>query len=336
MDRRTFLRNVSLVAGAGALGGLLGCRGSTQAPGPTLPAGQGRAQPMAGTDGKVGKNRFDPAVTDGIDLAVATNAEPQAMVQAAVAALGGIEAFVHKGDVVIIKPNLAWHRQPEQAANTSPEVLAAVITMCQQAGAGEVLVQEHTCATPASVCFDMSGAQAVCEKLNVPLVSLENESMYRQVSFKQGVNIKQDKIGSDILDCDVLINVPICKHHTATNGSFAMKNLLGTNWDRGRYHREGKGSAGGDNLHRNIADLASAVRPTLNILDATRALVTEGPQDGVVKPLHTVAAAVDIVALDAFAAQLIGLGPDEVRHIRMANEDGLGKAELATLNIKRV
>ncbi len=341
MDRRTFLKNATLLAGAGAVGGLLGCRTAQQGADVaiSLPAiGADPPGATTGVAGKVGSNRFDLAATGDVDLAVATNADATALVNSAVEALGGIEGFVHEGDIVIIKPNLAWQRGPKQAATTSPEVLAAVIALCRQAGAGEVLVQEHTCATPAAVCLEMSGAKAVCEDLGVPLVSLENEKMYRQVTLANGVSITEDHIGMDILDCDVLINLPICKHHTATEGTFAMKNLMGTVWDRGRYHSQAKElyDKPNENLHRNIADLASGLRPTLNILDAMRALTTEGPQDGLIKELNTIVAGVDIVAVDAYGARLIDLEPMSVAHIRMAAEAGLGKADLDAINIKQV
>ena len=84
---------------------------------------------------------------------------PEAQVIAALSALGGIEAFVRKGAFVVIKPNIGWQRTPEQAANTTPAVVAALVRLCRKAGAGRVLVAEHTCDTPSSLCLNLSGIE---------------------------------------------------------------------------------------------------------------------------------------------------------------------------------
>ena len=68
--------------------------------------------------------------------------EPRALVQQALANLGGISRFISRQDVVVIKPNIAWDRTPEQAANTNPEVVAEVVRQCWQAGAKRVIVTD--------------------------------------------------------------------------------------------------------------------------------------------------------------------------------------------------
>src|SRR5512134_811933 len=64
------------------------------------------------------------------DLVVAHGASPGEIVKAAIDALGGMGKFVSRGDVVVIKPNISWDRTPEQAGNTNPEVVAAVVRLC--------------------------------------------------------------------------------------------------------------------------------------------------------------------------------------------------------------
>ncbi len=73
--------------------------------------------------------------------------------------LGGIRRFVARGDVVVVKPNIGWDRAPEQAANTNPELVAAVVRLCQEAGARKVIVTDVSC-NDARVCFDHSGIAA--------------------------------------------------------------------------------------------------------------------------------------------------------------------------------
>jgi len=337
MNRRDFLRIGAGVVGAGALG-LLGCgRGRTGerlAAGGNPPGGEtsDAAQPAC-----VGSNRFQELL-GGLNAAVASGEgkPPAELVAAALAALSGAEALVSQGDAVCIKPNLAWARTPQEAACVHPEVLAAVIEACQQAGAGEVLVAEHPC-DHAATTFEISGAKEVCSRLRVHLIPLESESLYQEVQLPAGVNIKRDRIARDILECDVLINMPTLKVHSATGITAAMKNQMGAIFDRDRYHLEASVGPRDVNLHQNIADLASGLRPTLNILDATRALTTSGPKGpGIVKQTGTIIAGSDIVAVDALAARLLGFDPGDIAHIKLGAEAGLGEMDEAKMTLARV
>ncbi|MBC7287097.1 MAG: DUF362 domain-containing protein [Armatimonadetes bacterium] len=342
MRRRDFLRLIGAGLGAGAAASFLGC-GKKEAAGIPQPVASAPrpAHRAQATVGKVGKNRHNPHPVPDVDAVVAKTADPKAAIDradellaAALEPYGGIEAFVQRGDTVVIKPNLAWARSPEQAADTHPAVLAAVIKACKQAGASELLVVEHTCDS-AAVTFDLSGAQETCRELGVPLISLDQESMYQQVQISQGTNIRDEQIAQDILDADVYIDLPVCKVHSASKVTLALKNQLGAVWRPQRYHEAKGEEEQSENLHQNIADLATALRPTLAIIDATRSLVTNGPKGpGNVKATGTIVVSPDFVAADAVACELLGVEPAAVGHIRIAGRAGVGRSE--NLKVKRV
>ena len=344
MRRRDFLRLAGAGIGLGGLLSALGC-GKKQEAAPQ-PIGPGpvpkpEATAAAPASGKVGKNRHDPHPVADLDAVVAVAENPaqapdkaDELLKAALEPYGGIEAFVQRGDTVVIKPNLAWSRSPEQAANTHPAVLAAVIKACKDAGASDVLVVEHTCDS-AVVTFDLSGAQEVCKELGVPLVSLDQEGMYGQVEVKQGVNIHDEQIAQDILDADVYINVPVCKVHSAATVTLALKNQLGAIWRPQRYHEAKSEEEQSENLHQNIADLATALRPTLAVIDATRSLMTNGPKGpGKVENTGALVVSADFVAADAAACEFLGVDPASVAHIQIAAKAGVGRAK--ALKLKRV
>ena len=212
-------------------------------------------------------------------------------------------------------------------------MLAAVITLCQEAQAKRIAVVEHSCDT-ANVTFDMSRAKRVCRELGVPLISLANPNMYQEVTLSGGINIKTDRIATEILESDVYINLPIVKAHSATVTTVCLKNQMGTVWDRGAYHRAGTGGSPGLNLHEDIVGLAVSLRPTLNIVDATRILLTGAPKGpGKVEERHTVLVSADMVAADACAARLLGLKPQDIPYIGLAAQAGVGKGELATIKV---
>jgi uncharacterized protein (DUF362 family) len=332
MDRRYFLR---LIAGACSLAAL-GCgkRGPSTAGGPPVPGAAKAPGAAEAFPGKIGKNRHNPHPVEGLDAVLSQGSDAGAMLKVGLHPYGGIEAFVHRGDTVVIKPNLAWARSPEQAANVQPAVLAAVIKACRDAGASDILIVEHPCDTPAA-SFELSGAQEVCKSLKVPLLAPSTESMFRKTPLSRGVNLHQDEISSHILDADCYINLACCKVHSASVVTLGLKNQMGAIRQPQNYHTTASQFEQSQNLHQNIVDLASGLRPTLVIIDAVRALVTNGPKGPgkVIQPKSLVISP-DIVAADAVACGLMSIKPATVGHIARAAKLGLGRAE--GLTIKRV
>ena len=260
-------------------------------------------------------------------IAVASKKNPGASTRAAIAALGGMAAFVKKGDKVVIKPNAAWARSPENAATTNPEVVAALVAMCKEAGAKEVTIIEHTIDRPADMVLATTGIKAAAEKAGAKVQAIQNESNYRQIEIPGGKLLKREQVSKDILAADVFINVPIAKVHGATKLTLGMKNLMGIMWNRGAWHNSAS-------LHQCIADFIGAVKPDLTVLDATRILLTNGPKGpGKTKDVGQVIAGTDPVAVDAYGATLFGLKPTDIEHIKLASERGIGKINFQKVKV---
>ncbi len=264
------------------------------------------------------------------DLAVVRGGEPEALARTAVDLLGGMKRFVRKGDNVIIKPNIGpAMRTYEYAATTNPWLVAAIARMCLEAGAGRVRVMDRPFSGTAESGFINSGIREEVEKVGGE-IELMSRFKYVATDIPLGHDIRKWDIYEDILKADVLINMPIAKQHGSSLLTLGMKNLMGTVNMAQLFHL---------NLHQRIADLASRIRPTLTILDAIRILTANGPTGGDlkdVKKLDTVIAGVDIVAVDSYSTSLFGLRPDDVPHIKIASEMGLGSNDLSTLNIKDI
>jgi uncharacterized protein (DUF362 family) len=319
--RRDFLR----VALAG-LGALLAAKFiSACAPLQTVPGSiQG---PVPDTAAPVKEQ--DVTTADGYpDIAVVRGGEPETLARKALDMLGGMKRFVKKGDNVIIKPNIGpAMRSYEYAATTNPWLVAAVVRLCLEAGAGRVRVMDKPFSGSAESGFVNSGIREQVEKAG-GVIELMSRLKYVSTDIPQGKDIKKWDIYEDILKADVLINMPIAKHHNASRLTLGMKNLMGTISSPQVFHL---------NLHQRIADLASRVRPTLTIIDAIRILTANGPTGGDLKDvrqLDTVIAGTDIVAVDSYATSLFGLKPEDVPHIRIAAAMGLGSSNLDDLIIK--
>lgn len=269
-----------------------------------------------------------PVASVGV-VSVAEGGTPAKLVEQALKPLGGIEAFVEKGSFVVLKPNVGWQRLPEQAANTNPEVVAAVVRMCKQAGASRVLVVEHTCDQPSDICFEMSGIQQAVHEAGGEIVAANREAQYEPLSLPYGRELTAATVAKEVRRADCFINIPIAKDHSQARLSIGMKNLMGVVWDRQEWHRS-------RSLDQCIADYLTGVRPHLTIVDAVRILVGMGPKGpGPTKDTRQVIASVDAVAADAYAATLFGMKPDDVEYLRLAGEMGLGETDLNKMKILR-
>ncbi|MBS0664738.1 MAG: DUF362 domain-containing protein [Verrucomicrobia bacterium] len=253
-----------------------------------------------------------------------------AMLDRALAELGGIGLFVRPGQTVCVKPNIGWDAPPERGANTHPELVGHLVRRCLEAGAKSVSVFDNTC-DQWQLTYDHSGIAAAAREAGAHVVSGKDETLYREVELPGGRSLRRAFVHSLVLDSDVLFNVPVLKHHSGAGMTAAMKNLMGAVLDRRFYHQ--------NDLQQSIADFLTLRRPTLNILDAYHPMVRNGPRGKTTADLvemRTLMACTDPVALDAAAAKMLGLDPEKIGHIRIGAEMKLGTMDLTQVDIRRL
>jgi uncharacterized protein (DUF362 family) len=264
---------------------------------------------------------------DFAEMAVIQGNDPAALAYRAVEELGGIRRFVSRGDVVVVKPNVAWDRTPEQAATTNPEIVAAVVRMCQDVGAAKVVVTDVSCNEPRR-CFQRSGIAAAARNSGAQVV-LPEDTKFREIDL-QGDVLREWPVCEPFLNADKVINIPIAKHHSLTGCTLGMKNWYGIiGGPRQLLHQR---------IHESLADLADFMRPTLTILDCYRVLLRNGPTGGNLEDVvlkKTVLASTDPVALDAYAAKAFWtLGPESLPYLKLAAERGLGRLDFEQLRTR--
>ena len=258
---------------------------------------------------------------------VSQGGEPRALVQKSLENLGGMRRFISKQDVVVLKPNIAWDRTPEQAANTNPEVVAEVVRQCWQAGAKRVIVTDCSC-NEARRCFQRSGIQAAARAEGAEVI-LPDLDLFREVDMG-GVVLKSWPVLSPFLEADKVINLPIAKHHELTGATLSMKNWYGIlGGERNRLHQQ---------IHQSLVDLASFMLPTLTMMDCYRVLLRNGPTGGNLEDVavkKTMVAGTDPVAIDAYVAKAYwNLDPAHLPYLQMAADKGLGTVDFEKLNVK--
>ncbi len=271
------------------------------------------------------------AAGDGLpDMVAVKNGELDVMLDKAMAAYGGMNRFVKKGATVVIKPNMSWNRPPEMAATTNPTLVKRIVQSCFEAGAKQVYVFDHTCAN-WKMSYENSGIQESARDGGAVVVPANDSKDYVPVDNPGARTLKRLKIHKQLAEADVLINVPVLKHHGSTGMTAALKNLMGLVDDRGFYHREG--------LNQCIAEFCLYRKPTLNIMDAYLVTMTNGPQRARpedLKLMKYLMVSTDIVALDAASAKILGRQPADIKHVQTAHDLKIGTMDLDTLKIERI
>jgi uncharacterized protein (DUF362 family) len=280
--------------------------------------------------GLLGRPSFSVAKEE-YDLAVISG-EPVAATRKALEAIGGISRFIKKGQPVVLKPNMSFARTPDFSATTHPLVVATVAQACLEAGAQKVLVLDHTLQR-AELCLERTGIQDACKSIaGVHVLALQERKFFREIKIPQGKVLERVEVMKEIVDGQVLINIPVAKSHSATGVSLGLKGLMGMIWDRESFHSQ-------YNINQAVADLATVIKPQLTILDATRALASGGPGGpGEVKKPNLVIAGVDPVAVDSYGVSIVpwygqNFKGRQVEHLLVSHQRGLGKIDIDQLKI---
>ena len=326
MTHRLTRRTLLATAGAAALGaagaaGLPGCGG-----GGAQATYSARAHPQA----EAWKTRI--GLAQGGD-------DPGRNVQTAIEKLcgpDGVRTFVREGDTVVVKPNIGWAQVPEMGATVDPAVVATVVRLCREAGAGAVKVFDNSVGTDAK-CYQFSGIEAAAREAGAE-VFLCKRHRFRTVVFADPrcKRLKEWPIYEDVLTADVLVNVAIAKTHNLSHVTLCMKNLMGTQGgDRGKMHQE---------IHQNLTDLNVTITPTFNILDATRVMVEGGPSGGrkdQVVRANTILCGTSTTTIDCWAADPANLPWPKGHHdlaavemIARGAEAGLGTADPGEVEVR--
>jgi len=266
------------------------------------------------------------------DLVSVEGDNVEAMTKKVIYELGGIEKFIKKGDIVVVKPNIGWNREPEYAATTNPILIATVVKLCLQAGAKKVKVFDNTC-NEEKMCYKNSGIAKAVKDAGGDIYFTDSWKYY-SANFKTDAQMQDFPIYSDAVNCDCFINIPIAKTHGHTKLTLSIKNLMGVcGGNRSTMHW---------NIDKKLAEVLSFIKPDLNIIDAYRILLRNGPRGGNledVKKASTIIASTDAVLADAYASKtLYNISPENIGHIKESASMGLGsmninKAKIKTLKI---
>lgn len=263
-------------------------------------------------------------------LAIAHGQEHEKTIRAAMGLLGGMERFVQRGDVVMIKPNVAFDRPPALAATTHPAALRAVAKLCYEAGAAKVIMADNPINSPTG-CFLKSGLTSVADELNLDLMYPEANS-FAPLEMDGEILKHWTFFNEPFKKATKVIGLAPCKDHNLCSASMTMKNWYGLlGGRRNQFHQH---------IHSIVSDFALMMKPTLVILDGMEVLMSNGPTGGRlsdVKPMNTIVAGTDMVAVDAYGyTHLLERDLANLTYIHKAHERGLGNMNWKETSYKEV
>ena len=349
MDRRTFLLHTGRRLAIASLAPLIpGCARALTTSTSEVPSEEGPPTTASGdgsgtaTTSGIGHSTSSTAATAagstastasttgasaGPDLAVVKGEVVEKNLRAAIALLGGMERFVKKDGKVVVKPNVLTGRPPEYATTTSPELMTAVIKMCWEAGAKEVVVLDNPTSNHRAA-FEVTRARPGGLRRGRRSWSTSADRDYEKIDLPEGKVLTEWPFVTEALEADTLINLALPKQHGTSGATMTMKNLMGIMGGR-------RGTIHGD-FSQKIVDVNTLVKPTLAILDAYRVLFRNGPTGGSlddVRLAKTLVAGTNQVSIDAYGTQFFDKTPADFKWLVEANKRGMGEIDLSKLNI---
>jgi uncharacterized protein (DUF362 family) len=258
-------------------------------------------------------------------MSIARGADRRQTLTLALEAIGGMAAFVRKGDRVVLKVNAAFASPPSLSATTHPVLVSELVRLCRAAGAAAVVVTDNPINDPAS-CFALTGIGQAARAAGAELI-LPKPRLFRDMTIPGAQLIRNwPVLVGALAGATKLIGVAPVKDHHRSGASLTMKNWYGLlGGRRNIFHQD---------VHTIITELAAMVKPTLVVLDGTTSMIANGPTGGSLadlKPTHTMVAGTDPVAVDAFGATLLGKSAAELAFIAKAEAAGIGTADWRAL-----
>lgn len=222
---------------------------------------------------------------------------------------------------VLVKPNYVSTRHPWTGITTDSRVIEGTIAFLKQHGVKEIIIGEGTGFGDTCQAFKVAGVDKVAEKWSVKMIDL-NEDEFVEINPPKAVALKKVKIAKTALE-STIVSVPKLKPHRLTGVTLSLKNIMGVITPKAAMHSR---------LSQKIADLVSVIGPRVAVIDGI--IAGEGHEtSGNPVEMNLVIAGTDPVAVDAVGAAVMSIPPEKVKHLRIAEEKGLGTCHLDRIQI---
>jgi uncharacterized protein (DUF362 family) len=249
--------------------------------------------------------------------------------------MGGLSRFIQSDPgnaTVLIKPNLCFPISSHPGATSTPEMIIALSEFLISGGTKRVIIADHTLNQSGE--FSNTKLNLGIEKIKNAKIILTNQQRLYSRTEVDGKVLKSTETLKMLSKVDMVINLAAAKHHSACEVSLAIKNLMGLIWDRAEFHTR-------LDLSQAIADLATAIKPALNIIEAKNVLLNNGPVGpGPIVKDNRLFASTDILAVDSIVVSRYGFGgksitPQTVPHLWAAYKNNIGEIDPEMIRVEK-
>jgi len=252
--------------------------------------------------------------------------------------LGGLETYIKDAKLILLKPNLLSALDPGLAVTTHPLFIEGIIRKIKKICGNScsiIIADSPGVATPHTK-KDLRALYRVCGLLpleKIDGVTLNLDTTFSKVSFKDAVFLKQLEIINPILESDLIINLPKFKTHSLTRISGAVKNMYGIIHGRTKTLLHTK-FIDIEKFNEMLLDVYLSNIPALSIMDGILSLEGEGPgASGKPRKTGLILAGTDAVAMDNIMAMIMGFESANIPLIKCAGARGLSGARLEEIKI---
>ncbi len=256
-------------------------------------------------------------------VAIVKGETPSLMVKQALQLIHA-EELVSAEDRVLIKPNCVIPRSPSTGTTTDPRVVDALIQFAENQGVKDTVIAEGGAVGRTDEAFDVSGVRDVSTRRNVKLVNVNKDEGVR-VKIPNARTLREVSVANTVMESTCIINVPVLKIHHMAVVTLCIKNLMGAILPPRNLTMH-------TDIDEKLVDLSSIIRPKINLISGIVGAEMDETSGSPVK-MGLVVAGRDIVAVDAVGSAIMGVDPEEVEYLRLAEERGLGTGTLEKIDI---
>lgn len=231
--------------------------------------------------------------------------------------------LIQPKDKVLIKPNYVAAKYPSTGVTTDSCVVESIIEFVKDCGVKEIVVGEGGSGN-TDRAFDIVGIRGVVTRQKVQLVNLNRNSRIN-IRIPSPLALREVGVAETALNCTCIINVPTLKVHHMALVTLCMKNLMGIILPKSIMH---------DHINEKIVDLASLFndRVKINIVDGIIGAELDEVHGSPIE-MNLIVAGRDMVAVDSVATAIMGINPNKVRYLQLAEKRGLGVSNINKIEI---
>jgi uncharacterized protein (DUF362 family)/NAD-dependent dihydropyrimidine dehydrogenase PreA subunit len=244
--------------------------------------------------------------------------------------------LVKDGMVVFLKTNALAPHPASKAITTHPAVVEAVIRYFKRYNV-KIIVGDNPATKEMKTVYKVNGTLDIVEKEGVELASNGDLKVIEAVEYKR---YKEFNVSRQIVEADILVNLPKLKTHGLAYFTGAEKNLFGLihGLEKAQWHVKASSPL---EFGEAMADLYSAIKKEMknkifiNLMDGIEGLEGEGPSTGGnKKDAHALLASKDAVALDRVAMEIVKLDYRKSFISIITSSRGLGEFDWENIEIE--